>query len=61
MCIALIGGTDRLQRHYIKEAERFGIELKVFSRSRTNMASKLKGFDAFVVFTTRSPTTQKGR
>jgi hypothetical protein len=33
MSIALIGGMDRLARHYVSEAERLGIFLKVFNVS----------------------------
>ena len=34
MCAALIGGMDRLKKHYIAEAERFGINLKVLIGER---------------------------
>lgn len=53
MCIALIGGMDRLERHYREEAKRLGIDLHVFTRSENNMSNKLKGFDALVIFTNK--------
>lgn len=53
MCVALIGGMDRLERHYREEAERVGISLQVFSKSQTNIAAKLKKADAIVIFTNK--------
>ncbi|HIC91932.1 MAG TPA: DUF2325 domain-containing protein [Syntrophaceae bacterium] len=53
MCIALIGGMDRLERHYIAEAERFGIDLKVFTKPKTEMPSKIKNVDVMLIFTNK--------
>ena len=53
MCIALIGGMDRLERHYINEAERFGIDLKVFNKSEIGITPKIKNVDAVVIFTNK--------
>lgn len=53
MCIALIGGMDRLKQHYKNEAEKFGIDLKVFNISATGMASAVKKVDAVVLFTNK--------
>lgn len=53
MCVALIGGMDRLERHYMDEAEKFGIDLKVFTKLETEMASKIKNVDAVVIFTNK--------
>jgi hypothetical protein len=53
MCIALIGGMDRLEQHYRKAAEKFGIELKVFNASAAGMASTVKNADAVVIFTNK--------
>jgi ABC-type uncharacterized transport system substrate-binding protein len=44
---------DRLERHYRNEAEKFGIELKVFNSSSAEMASKVKTVDAVVIFTNK--------
>lgn len=53
MCIALIGGMDRLERHYLEEAKQAGIDLRVFSSSVVNMTSKIRNFDAMVIFTNK--------
>lgn len=53
MSIALIGGMDRLERHYRQEAARSGVELRVFSQSENNIAAKLKRFDVLVIFTNK--------
>ena len=53
MCVAVIGGMDRLEQHYRKEAENFGIELKVFNTSATGIASKVKTADVVVIFTNK--------
>ena len=53
MCVALIGGMDRLERHYINEAERFGVELKVFTKFEANIALKIKNVDALVILTNK--------
>ncbi len=53
MCIALIGGMDRLERHYVEEAARMGIDLRVFTRQEANIGSKIKNADAMVIFTNK--------
>jgi hypothetical protein len=53
MSIALVGGIDRLERHYISEAEKFGISLKVFTKSESEITSKIKHMDAVVIFTNK--------
>lgn len=53
MCIALIGGMERLERHYREEAGRSGVVLRVFNRSEVNIVSKLKHVDAIVIFTNK--------
>ncbi len=53
MCIGLIGGMDRLERHYIKEADRIGVHLKVFSQWEKNLSRKINSLDALVVFTNK--------
>ena len=53
MCVALVGGMDRLERHYINEAERFGVELKVFTKFEVNIALKIKNVDALVILTNK--------
>lgn len=51
MCVAVIGGMDRLERSYKAEAGRQGVELRVFTQSRTGLGRRLKAVDAVVVFT----------
>ena len=53
MCIALIGGMDMLERHYKNEAEKFGVDLKVFNASAAGIASMVKAADAVVIFTNK--------
>lgn len=53
MCIALIGGMDRLGKHYAEEAERRGILLKVFNGPDASMAAKIRDVDALVIFTNK--------
>ncbi len=51
MCVALIGGMDRLERDYKKEAVKYGVFLKVYTKGKINLDAKLKAVDAIVVFT----------
>ncbi|HBH60965.1 MAG TPA: DUF2325 domain-containing protein [Nitrospiraceae bacterium] len=53
MCIALIGGMDRLERHYKNEAEQAGVDLKVFSKPGPGLSSKLGNVDAVLIFTNK--------
>jgi len=53
MCIALIGGMNRLERHYIREAKRFGVDLKVFNKHKRGIESRIKNVDAVVIFTNK--------
>lgn len=59
MCIALIGGMDRLERHYKNEAKQCGVELKVFNKHKTGFPSKIKNVDAVVIFTNQVSHTIK--
>lgn len=53
MCVALVGGMDRLGKHYCNEAERFGIDLKLFNRSETGILPKIRNVDAVIIFTNK--------
>ncbi len=53
MCIALIGGMDRLEREYINEAGKYGIFLKVFTKPAVAIQSKIKNVDAVIIFTNK--------
>lgn len=51
MCIALIGGMDRLKRNYEKNATEFGVNLKFFPSFATGAPDRMKNVDAIIVFT----------
>ena len=51
MCIGVIGGMDRLERHYREEAARAGIDLRVFNEAEANMGARLGQVDALLIFT----------
>ena len=53
MCVALIGGMDRLERRYLAEAERVGISLKVFNGPKPQLISRMGNVDAMVIFTNK--------
>jgi len=53
MSVVLIGGMDRLEPQYLQEAERAGVQLRVFTTARNNIAAKLKHADAVVIFTNK--------
>jgi hypothetical protein len=51
MSIILIGGMDRLERYYQKEAIQRGINLKVFTKYTKEIGKKIGKVDAIVIFT----------
>jgi ABC-type uncharacterized transport system substrate-binding protein len=51
MCIAVIGGMDRLQQHYRQEAAQAGIELRIFNEAGNNLGDRLGQVDALLIFT----------
>ncbi len=53
MCVALIGGMDRLERQYLEEAEKFGVDLRVFTTSEARINSKIRNVDAMLIFTNK--------
>lgn len=53
MCVALIGGMDRLERQYLEEAAKLGIDLRVFTRTEAGISSKIRNVDAMVIFTNK--------
>lgn len=52
MSVAIIGGMDRLERDYINEAKKFGVELKVYKGRENNIPSRLN-VDAVIIFTNK--------
>lgn len=59
MCVAVVGGMDRLQPHYLEEAEKFGVKLKLFASHQTGMNAKLKNVDVLVIFTNKISHTAR--
>lgn len=59
MCIALIGGMDRLERVYEQEAQRYGVRLKVFTKTKKNLGERIGSADAVIVFTNKVSHTSK--
>lgn len=51
MCIVVIGGMDRLAPHYMEEAKRLGISLRVFKSFERGIEQKLCNSDGVVLFT----------
>lgn len=51
MCIAVIGGVRRLEQHYLREAERMGVDLRLFNEPGAEVVDKLHHADAMIIFT----------
>ena len=51
MSITLIGGMDRMAKHYQNEAKKHGIKLKIYSQGKAKMELKIRSCDAVVLFT----------
>lgn len=53
MRISLIGGIDRLHKHYMQEAEKLGVDLRIFTRSENDLQAKIGHSRAVVIFTNK--------
>jgi len=53
MKVSLVGGIDRLDRHYRETAAKVGIDLHIYTKSEVHLSSKLKNTDAVVIFTNK--------
>lgn len=53
MCIALVGGMERLEKHYLEEGERAGVDLRAFYRSEVTIGPKIRNLDTMVIFTNK--------
>jgi len=53
MRVSLIGGMDRLHRHYLDEAAKLGVDLRIFTRSENNLQAKIGHTQAVVIFTSK--------
>lgn len=53
MSIVLIGGMDRLEQHYRREAKKHGHQITMYSTDHSRIASSIQGADAVVLFTNK--------
>ena len=51
MKVTMIGGMDRLEPHYRREAKKAGHELKIFFQYETGLTAKIGSCEALVLFT----------
>ena len=51
MSVAIVGGLDRLKRSYERKCKDMGYRVKVFSKRVPNLANRILGTDAIVIFT----------
>ena len=51
MCVALVGGMDRLKRDYENAAKRCGVKLKVFTGKESCLVDKMGCPDMAILFT----------
>ena len=67
MCVALVGGMDRLKRDYENAARRCGVKLKVFTGKESCLVDKMGRVDMAILFTSmishnaRTEVMQKSR
>ena len=53
MSITLVGGMDRMAKHYQDEAKKHGFKLNIFSQAQAGMEAKIRHSDAVVLFTNK--------
>ena len=51
--IALFGGMNRLKKHYVDEAKKCGVNVKVLNNARANICAQIQNADAVVIFTNK--------
>lgn len=51
MCVALVGGMDRLKRDYENAAKRCGVKLKIFTGKEACLVDKMGSPDMAILFT----------
>ncbi|MDR2050422.1 MAG: DUF2325 domain-containing protein [Deltaproteobacteria bacterium] len=51
LCVALVGGMDRLKRKYESAAQKCGVELKVFTGKESGLAAKIGEPDLAILVT----------
>jgi len=53
MSITLVGGMERMAKHYQGEAKKQGVKLNIFNQAQTGMEAKIRNCDAVVLFTNK--------
>jgi hypothetical protein len=53
MSIILVGGMDRLNEQYRREAVRHGTDIQIFNQDDRGMCSKIKNSEGVVIFTNK--------
>lgn len=51
MCVALVGGMDRLKRNYESAAKRCGVTLRIFTGKESCLVEKMGNPDMAILFT----------
>ena len=51
MCVALVGGMDRLKKEYENAAKKCGVTLKVFTGKESCLVDKMGNPDMAILFT----------
>ena len=51
MCVALVGGMDRLKRDYESAAKKCGVTLKIFTGKESCLVDKMGSPDMAILFT----------
>ena len=51
--VVLVGGIDRLEKHYLEEAERFGVALTVINRFQSRLGSRIGNPRVLILFTNK--------
>ena len=53
MCVALVGGMDRLQPDYTRTAKQLGVKLKCFTGKEKNIRTQIGNADAIIILTNK--------
>lgn len=61
MCIALVGGMDKLKKNYQRAADEYCVDLHHFERDCPRLEDRLSGMDAIVIFTYRVSHNARGK
>ena len=51
MRVSLIGGMTRLERSYLDEAEKFGVDLRIFNSAGSQLKKRLGQAECMILFT----------